>query len=65
MLVVMTNDQLFAPLTVCQGCLLATQQGQPRWQQGQLRCGRAIAKAHDDQPAQYECEMGFRLANIE
>jgi hypothetical protein len=34
-------------------------------QQGKLRCGRALSKLSSDQPDQYECQMGFRVANIE
>ncbi|MDA0672457.1 MAG: hypothetical protein O3C67_01950 [Cyanobacteria bacterium] len=65
MLVVMMNNQLLAPDAVCQGCLMADQAGQPRWRQGQLRCGRLLAQAESGQPTQYECQMGFRIAHIE
>jgi hypothetical protein len=59
------ENQLLAPQQICQSCLLADQSGQPRWQQGQLRCGRALQKLTHDQPDQYECQMGFRIAHIE
>jgi hypothetical protein len=65
MLVVMMNNQLLAPDAVCQSCLMADQGGQPRWRQGQLRCGRLLAHAEPGQPTQYECQMGFRIAHIE
>lgn len=65
MLVVMMNDQLLAPEAVCQGCLMANQQGQPRIYGGRLTCGRLLAAVQDQQPAQYECQMGFRIANIQ
>jgi hypothetical protein len=65
MLVILMDNQLIAPEQVCQTCLLASQNGQPRWSNGQLRCGHAIRKLIEQQPAQYECEMGFRVANIE
>jgi hypothetical protein len=65
MLVMLMDDYLLAPQWVCQTCLLADRSGQPRWQQGQLRCGRMIQKLAESQPDQYECEMGFRIANIE
>jgi hypothetical protein len=65
MLVIMMDNQLLPPEQVCQTCLLADQSGQPRWRQGQLRCGRAIHKLTEAQPEQYECQMGFRIANIE
>lgn len=63
MLVVLMNNQLLIPQQVCQNCLLADQSGQPRWQKGQLRCGRPIHKT-ENQPEQYQCRMGFRIANI-
>ena len=65
MLVIILEDQLLSTQQVCQACLMANQSGQPRWQQGQLRCGRALSKLSSDQPDQYECQMGFRVANIE
>ncbi|MEM9006349.1 MAG: hypothetical protein AAGE59_22830 [Cyanobacteria bacterium P01_F01_bin.86] len=64
MLVVMMDEQVLAPTAICQGCLMANQQGQPRFHQGRLTCGRLLAKLHDEQPTQYECQMGFRIANI-
>lgn len=65
MLIVLMENQLIATEQVCQSCLLADQSGQPRWQQGKLRCGRSLQKATETQPEQYECQMGFRLARIE
>lgn len=65
MLVVLMEDRLVAPRQVCQSCLLADRSGQPRWRQGQLSCGHAIAKMAENQADQYECQMGFRIANIE
>jgi hypothetical protein len=65
MLVILLENQLLSPHQVCQGCLLADRSGQPRWNQGQLRCGHAVRKLSDNQPDQYECQMGFRIANIE
>lgn len=65
MLVIIMENQLLLPQQVCQACLMADQSGQPRWQPGRLRCGRALSKPTDDQPEQYECQMGFRVANIE
>ncbi|WGV25344.1 hypothetical protein [Halotia branconii] len=65
MLVILTDNQIFAPEQVCQSCLLADGSGQPRWRKGQLYCGQAIRKLTEQQPAQYECMMGFRIANIE
>jgi hypothetical protein len=65
MLVIMMENQLIAPQQVCQTCLMADQSGQPRWHHGTLRCGRALQKAIETQPEQFECQMGFRVANIE
>lgn len=59
------DDQIISPDCVCQGCLMADQSGLPRWNSGKLRCGRTLQKVMDDQPEQYECQMGFRVANIE
>jgi hypothetical protein len=65
MLVILMDNQLLLPQQVCQTCLMADQSGQPRWHQGNLRCGRALSKLADNQPEQYECQMGFRIANIQ
>jgi hypothetical protein len=65
MLVVLMENQLLAPEQVCQSCLMADQSGQPRWRQGELRCGRSLRKDAAEQPNQYECQMGFRIAHIE
>ncbi len=65
MLVILMKDHLLPPQQVCQSCLMADQSGQPRWHHGQLRCGRALRKLTENQPDQYECQMGFRIANIE
>lgn len=65
MLVILMDEQILSPSQVCQSCLLADKNGQPRWHQGQLRCGHAIRKLSNNQPDQYECEMGFRIANVD
>ncbi|MDJ0735942.1 MAG: hypothetical protein QNJ47_18075 [Nostocaceae cyanobacterium] len=65
MLVILMNEQILAPGQVCQSCLLADQSGQPRWREGKLRCGQVIRKLSEQQPDQYECIMGFRVADIE
>lgn len=64
MLVVLMDDQLLSPQQICPTCLMASQSGQPRWHRGELRCGRALHKLTESQPDQYECQMGFRIANI-
>ncbi|NET01114.1 MAG: hypothetical protein F6K62_02650 [Sphaerospermopsis sp. SIO1G2] len=65
MLVILTDDQIFAPEQVCQSCLLASESGQPRWQGGKLCCGEAVRQCTKHQPEQYKCVMGFRIANIQ
>ncbi|TAE60362.1 MAG: hypothetical protein EAZ76_03860 [Nostocales cyanobacterium] len=65
MLVILTDDQVFAPEQVCQSCLLANDSGKPRWHGGKLGCGHAVRKCTEQQPEQYECVMGFRIANIQ
>ncbi len=64
MLVVLLKNQLLMPKQVCQTCLLADPSGQPRWRQGQLCCGYPIPGLTENQPEQYQCQMGFRIANI-
>ena len=65
MLVILIENQILAPQQVCPSCLLADRTGQPRWSQGKLRCGRVIGKVAVEQAQQYQCLMGFRVANIE
>jgi hypothetical protein len=65
MLVILMDEQILAPQHVCQSCLLADKSGKPRWRGGQLRCGYAIHKLTTQQPDQYQCLMGFRIANIQ
>lgn len=64
MLVIMTDDQLISPKAVCGNCLMADRYGQPRWQQGKLRCGQPVASLNQAQPTQFQCQMGFRVADI-
>jgi hypothetical protein len=65
MLVILMDNHLISPGQVCQTCLMADQSGQPRWSSGRLRCGRALQKYNDQDPDQFECQMGFRIANIQ
>jgi hypothetical protein len=64
MLIMFTDEQLFSPHLVCQNCLLADSQGQPRWQKGRLRCGHPICRPSEQQLQQYQCRMGFRVAEV-
>lgn len=63
MLIVITKNQVLTCDRVCQGCLLANQQGYPRWQGEQLGCAAMRLDPH--QGRIYECQMGFRLVNVE
>ena len=64
MLVIITDEQLLSPKQVCQTCLMASRGGLPRWHQGTLKCGHSINKSSEKQATVYECQMGFRVANI-
>jgi len=64
MLVMMMDDQIISPKAVCQSCCWADRSGEPRWRQGNLTCGHPLAKGDRHLPNQYECQMGFRIAQI-
>lgn len=63
MLVVVATDQILNCDCVCQGCLFADRQGRPRWQGGRLGC--AVAMADPRQGHIFECQMGFRVVNVD
>ncbi len=65
MLVILNLEQVISPSQVCQGCVLATSSGSPRWHHGKLGCGHSLGQGDKGQPAVFECQMGFKLANIE
>lgn len=65
MLVIVMEDRILSPQAICQNCLLADRTGQPRWRRGQLTCGHAVRKRSQSTSTQYECEMGFRVTNID
>jgi len=65
MLVILTQEQVLNPTQVCQTCLLADRRGLPRWKKGKLGCGHSLRESEKNQPALYECEMGFKIADIE
>jgi hypothetical protein len=65
MLVVLTDNQVLTVQQVCPNCLLANQQGLPRWQQGHLSCAKQLAYRDRPFPSLYECQMGFQLAQVE
>ena len=64
MLVIVTDNQILATDVVCHSCLFANQQGQPRWSQGQLQCGRLLGSQDNNKLSQYECCMGFKIAEV-
>jgi hypothetical protein len=73
-LVIVMEDHLLPPAAVCPSCPMASQSGLPRWHQGQLRCGRLVDSTGEGAtgegalpagPVQYECAMGFRIAELE
>jgi hypothetical protein len=65
MLVMLAGDQLLAPRQICQTCLLADSSGEPRWHNGQLKCGSSLPKPMSMPGRQYECPMGFRIVAID
>ena len=65
MLAIVMENRILAPCTVCETCCLADSSGQPRWHGNKLDCGRAIVPRSAEQPQQFECVMGFRVANID
>ena len=65
MLVILTEGQVLSTDQVCQGCLMADRSGAPRVRHGVLKCGRAIKNGFGEQATPtYQCQMGFRLAQI-
>ena len=67
MLVIVTNKQVLSVKQVCPGCLMADRGGSPRWHQGKLGCGNLLnnKKTQDGQAKIYQCQMGFRVAELE
>jgi hypothetical protein len=65
MLVILQKEQILSTQIICQNCLWANQNGNPRWHQGKLGCGHCLGNSESNQAKLYECQMGFRLANIE
>jgi hypothetical protein len=64
MLVILMENQLLQPEMICKSCPMASQSGLPRWQEGRLRCGRPVIQPTHQGPAQFECAMGFRVAEL-
>ena len=65
MLAILAGNQLLSPQQVFPSCLLADHSGQPRWQDGQLRCGQVVPQRAEGQPQQFQCPMGFRVINVD
>ena len=68
MLVILTEGQVLSTDTVCRNCLLADQTGHPRWKHGHLGCGKIRRQKESDRPSsssdEYQCQMGFRVAQV-
>ena len=54
MLVILAHDNILSVNQVCPGCLLANQQGTPRWNHGKLFCGHSLDKIDAKQASIYE-----------
>jgi len=65
MLVIVMDDRVLSPCQICETCCLADGHGQPRWHENKLDCGRVVSPRSPDRPQQFECVMGFRVANID
>ncbi|NEQ53642.1 MAG: hypothetical protein F6K11_26500 [Leptolyngbya sp. SIO3F4] len=63
MLVILLDNQVLPSASVCASCLMATQSGKPRLRDGKLGCAQKLESA--TKLPQYQCKMGFRLANVE
>ncbi|MCI3280594.1 hypothetical protein L5470_06320 [Synechococcus sp. PCC 6717] len=64
MLVILTQNHILPSQSVCQSCLLADRHGQPRWQEGQLRCGAPVCGSSERGCQQFRCQMGFHLVQV-
>ncbi|ANV85104.1 hypothetical protein AWQ21_12385 [Picosynechococcus sp. PCC 7003] len=64
MLMILTDGQILPTDQVCQGCLMADQSGTPRVRQGKLCCGHLINGNLPKVATTYECQMGFRIADV-
>jgi hypothetical protein len=65
MLVILTEGQVLPTEQVCQGCLMADRSGSPRMRHGELKCGSSIQSACSEHIPTYQCQMGFRLAQLD
>ena len=65
MLVILTHDNILSVNQVCSGCLLADQQGTPRWHHGELGCGHSLGKVDSRQAKVYKCEKGFQVTEVD
>ena len=71
MLVILTEDKVLSTDMVCKNCLLADQTGHPRWKHGNLVCGKTRRSKEFNRQRQsisnneYQCQMGFRLTQVQ
>ncbi len=64
MLVILTDEQILSVKQICPGCLMADRNGLPRWRGGKLCCGHALDQSTEERATIYECQMGFRLTQV-
>lgn len=61
MLIILTETQVLKPEYVCHDCMLASQDGQPRWHNGRPCASERLPVPAESATEQYQCPMGFRL----
>jgi hypothetical protein len=63
MVVLLTDREVLSPGQVCRQCLFASTAGEPRFQDGQVICGRGNAAQAPATKPQC-CPMGFRVVEM-
>ena len=64
MLVLLTDREVLSPGQVCRQCLYASSEGQPRFHEGKVTCGRSLVKAAEAPSKNECCPMGFRVVEM-
>lgn len=73
MVVLLTEQGILSPRQVCPGCILASDQGLPRFRGGHLSCGSSAAAevkvtptdlGRSDAATGQDCPMGFRVVDV-
>lgn len=65
MFMIVMENQIVPVAKVCQSCLLADGNGQPRCSDGKLRCGNMLDKTSLAQADLFECTMGFKIVKVD